>query len=194
MASQILHRLESKPCLACGEEKTLDAFHLSSAGRLGRQSICKACRKIKAAAARAADPAPFRKAEAKHDLARKHRPERKAALAKSAAKWRLGNSEKVAKRNAAWKQNNKHKVIAHLAKRKASKIKATPGWLSAIQLSEIEDFYEAARAFRLYTGAEYHVDHIVPLISKSVCGLHVPWNLQVLPAKQNLSKNNSFPE
>jgi len=71
---------------------------------------------------------------------------------------------------------------------------ATPKWLTSEQKQQIVDIYEHMRDCRTVTGEDYHVDHIVPLRGDNICGLHVPWNLQVLPAYVNISKANSFEE
>lgn len=44
----------------------------------------------------------------------------------------------------------------------------------------------------LKTGIEWHVDHIVPLKNRAVCGLHIWSNIQVIPKKVNLEKSNAF--
>jgi len=67
---------------------------------------------------------------------------------------------------------------------------ATPKWLTKEQKQQLADIYEHMRDCRAVTGEDYHVDHIIPLRGENVCGLHVPWNLQVLPADVNMSKSN----
>ena len=65
---------------------------------------------------------------------------------------------------------------------------ATPTWLTRENLLQIRGFYAKAVEATKATGVKHHVDHIIPLCGKLVCGLHVPWNLQVLTASENLSK------
>lgn len=67
--------------------------------------------------------------------------------------------------------------------------RATPSWDLK---DEIGAVYDKARWLTDVTGVEHHVDHIDPLQHDKVCGLHVPWNLQIVEAEYNLSKNNSF--
>jgi hypothetical protein len=93
------------------------------------------------------------------------------------------NFEKIKKKRAHWFQNNKHRGCLASAKRKAAKLQRTPKWLSDKDKHKIDEIY------RLRPG--YHVDHIVPLQGVNVSGLHVPWNLQYLIARENYVKNNS---
>jgi 5-methylcytosine-specific restriction endonuclease McrA len=67
---------------------------------------------------------------------------------------------------------------------------ATPKWLTENQRMEIRLKYRLAIELSRATGERHAVDHIIPLHGESVCGLHVPWNLQVLTQKDNLTKYN----
>jgi hypothetical protein len=78
------------------------------------------------------------------------------------------------------------------AQRRAAKLKATPKWLTTSQLDEIKAMYVLADELTKSTGIPHQVDHIVPLQGSNVCGLHVPWNLQVIAASKNASKGNKF--
>ena len=91
-------------------------------------------------------------------------------------------------------RNNPSKVSAHKARYRAAKFQATPQWLTIDDNEKIEEFYRISQQLQLSTCEEYHVDHIVPLQGNNVCGLHVPWNLRVIPAKENLSKSNKLQE
>ena len=88
---------------------------------------------------------------------------------------------------------NKTAYTAKSAKRRSAKMCATPSWLSAIEQAQIQEMYDVAAALTTQTGVKHHVDHIHPLKGGGFSGLHVPWNLQVLRATENLSKGARLP-
>ena len=100
--------------------------------------------------------------------------------------WYKKNKEKV----KAYKQANKGKINALTAKRKASKLNRTPSWLTKEDWNEIKDIYRMSKRRSEVEGILYHVDHIIPLQGKNISGLHVPNNLQILKARDNISKGN----
>lgn len=119
--------------------------------------------------------------------------------------WYLDNHEKVKQTAAtrppeqlrayrnAWKEANKVQVRADTKARRRKHREATPDWLSRKQKSEVRQLYQAAITLTQTTGDQYVVDHIYPLRSEVVCGLHVPWNLRVMTQEENLKKSNSLP-
>ena len=110
---------------------------------------------------------------------------------KSAAKFRAENPDIIRARKAEYASKNKDVINAAVARRKAAKLLRTPEWLDAVDQAEIDFTYEYCAALRS-CGMDYHVDHIVPLQGRNVSGLHVPSNLQVISAKENVSKKNRW--
>lgn len=116
----------------------------------------------------------------------------KDKLKKYHANWSLSNRDKLNSAFKKWKANNKDKVRYFHSKRRAYLLNAIPSWATKEMMDDIQTFYVCSQMFSIYTGEKYHVDHIIPLKGKNVSGLHVPNNLQILPAKENLKKRNSF--
>ena len=83
-----------------------------------------------------------------------------------------------------------YKALTSLRKRRHRK--ATPKWITTAQKESIKALYRIAMEMTSTTGERYVVDHIVPLSSEVVCGLHVPWNLRVITQKENLEKSNKL--
>jgi hypothetical protein len=84
---------------------------------------------------------------------------------------------------------NPGKCAEDRAARRAAIINATPPWANRNELIKI---YKQARLMENEDGIKRHVDHIIPLNHPLVCGLHIPCNLQILEAKENLDKSNKF--
>jgi hypothetical protein len=97
------------------------------------------------------------------------------------------NAEKNRKRARRWAKENPARVNATVRKRQVAKLQAIPLWA---ELKKIEAIYAEARRLTEETGIKHHVDHIYPLVSKVMCGLHCETNLQILTAAENCSKSN----
>ena len=92
--------------------------------------------------------------------------------------------------SVGWREDNRAHVNAKSNAYRAAKIKATPPWLTETHKQQTLMFYEAATALTKELGKPFEVDHIMPLKGKTSSGLHVPWNLQVLPMPLNRAKGN----
>jgi hypothetical protein len=102
------------------------------------------------------------------------------------------HKEKDNESNRRWHQENKEAAAALRAKRRAAKLKRTPKWLTKEDYEKIKTMYALAVFLNETTDNVWHVDHIIPLRGKLVSGLHVPDNLQVIPARENLIKKNKY--
>ena len=159
-----------KPCSKCKEIKPFHLFHKHKGKPHGLALWCKDCVKINSK--RYYDNIdPIKRLKAKRA-------------------YQQNNRDKINEYNNRWFRENPAVHNAIQARRRASKLNATPDWLKDEHKAHIKRTYKLASLMKEITGLEYHVDHIIPLKGKGVCGLHVPWNLQVLRADLNLSKSN----
>lgn len=167
----------TKACTWCKIVKHLEEYYDNVGARDGKHNSCKECRKGYIAEQQKLNPdktAANKKRYVVNNL-------KKVVEAK--AKYRESNRAGIrTKDRIAYKKNPKA-MLARVRKYQATKLQATPKWLSKQQLLEMKRIYENCPE-------EHHVDHIVPLKGKNVRGLHVPWNLQYLPATVNRKKSN----
>jgi hypothetical protein len=175
-----------KECTKCGAWKLLSDFGRRNDRPLGLQSRCLVCTRAYHRYYNQHQGKDIRQQYEKTDKCKAQR----RLWARTSEKHKIcrANYERkieVKTRRKRWQQSNNGCAClrAATAKRRATQLKATPLWLTKLQLQEMKDIYRL-------TPIGYEVDHIVPLQGKDVCGLHVPWNLQYLTIKQNRSKGN----
>lgn len=120
---------------------------------------------------------------------KRYKVEKAAEIAIRKRAHRVKNADSIAAYEKEYRKANRPKILRIGARRRAAKVGATVAWASK---EGIEAFYAEAQRLTRETGVSYHVDHIVPLQSKLVCGLHCEANLQVITAFENVSKLNRY--
>ncbi len=163
-----------KICNSCKLEKELSEFHKHFQRVDGHVGKCKSC--AREASVRWNSENAARKAQTN----KLHYEDNKEIYISRADAWNKNNPEKRQKIKRKYITSGRANI--NVAKRHAKKLQAIPKWAN---LDEIKTIY-------LQCPTGYHVDHIIPLQGKNVCGLHVETNLQYLLAKENISKGNKL--
>lgn len=188
-----VRRMPEKVCSKCASPRPLTQFRKRKESADGYGYECDPCRSARRRVRYAVDESYKRRILDAQKSRNAANPE---ANRKKVSEWRKANPERVLAGRREWFRNNREQSNAYqrdwarrnsgtraacCARRKASKIRATPKWADQ---SKITLIYKAAAE----TGM--HVDHVVPLQSKLVCGLHCEANLELLPVAENMSKSN----
>jgi hypothetical protein len=191
--------MAAKKCTKCGEQKAVSDFcgHKTTKDKL--QPWCKPCFVIYRKEYREKNPERVKagarrwivenreRVNAKARERRARNPEKLRALylrrADKQSAWVSDNRDRVRAAAKRWRSRNQHIRRMDSRLRKTARKMAQPPWMKRC---ELEPIYRQAVASGLV------VDHIVPLRSKIVCGLHVPWNLQLLTPIENSKKSNKI--
>jgi hypothetical protein len=179
----------TKRCSKCQcERDRKTAFAPDKRSPDGRVTICRECSK-------AARRAVYEATGGSKDKARNRRwraknLERVRALGRAGnVRWRSANPEAVKAHAAKDRKKHRAKLTAKQNEREALKIRATVAWADKAAINAL---YVQAREMTEILGFPCHVDHIVPLRSPHVCGLHVETNLRILAGSMNIKKKNQF--
>jgi 5-methylcytosine-specific restriction endonuclease McrA len=115
---------------------------------------------------------------------------RNTAVVKARSKAR--DTAVVSQYKLAYKERNPDLYRELVNARRRRFRQATPKWLTAEDKMAIRMHYRLAIELSRRLGVPHVVDHITPLQGETVCGLHVPWNMEVITQDENLKKSNKL--
>lgn len=190
--------MATKRCSDCKETKPVEMFNKDKSRGDGLAYRCKSCSSFRC------EMRYFAKKEYILAKSKSHYQENRELRAKQAKAWQEANAERVkanrakyreankttlAEQSSAWAKANRHLRNASVARYRAAQLQATPTWADKEAIAEA---YEFTKVRERMCGGRWSVDHIVPLRSPKVCGLHVEHNLRVIPLNENKAKGNLY--
>lgn len=187
--------ISEKACAKCGVVKPLDAFYPHRRNKsTGRMARCIDCGKLYARenadlVRTLAAKTYLRNPAAIQAKAIAWNAEHKERRKEIRAKWSADNAERMKEIRRAWVLANPDKVLAARRRRQLARNGAVPEWADR---KKMRRFYTEAKKLTKETGIWHTVDHIVPIVSDLVCGLHCEANLQVMPHAANAAKGNRW--
>lgn len=197
-----------KFCPKCQESKPPDQYYKAKKSKDGLQGYCKSCVSLlstqrvsyrksyrdlnreKGVAYRQTYKSKYK--ERIRDANKVYRDTNREVVKDSQQRYKECNYEKVLESSRNYRERNKPKYAVYRSKRRARELQAQPNWLSQGDLIRMSLLWGLRELKSFVTGEEYEVDHIVPLMGKTVCGLHVPWNLRVILKSENRKKQARY--
>lgn len=196
---------KTKSCTKCGNQKPITEFYKRKNGMNGLSPCCKICESIYQKKWRKNNPELVKKTILKHKdnqsrIGKVWYEKNKDKKNKQSRMWSLENKDRHKKMIREWLLKNRHtqknwarenpeKNAAKAARRRAVKKNATPLWANN---SAIDNIYLKSKELTIESGVTHNVDHVVPLVSGIVCGLHCQDNLRIITQFDNYSKNNRW--
>ena len=131
--------------------------------------------------------------ECAKEIQKSYRERKAVSWAAKNAKWRQENKDRIAEINAEYRKKNKTaKKVQRLKYKTAKRAGSVNTWNDEFDLLVFEEAQELCQLRAGETGFLWHIDHMLPLRGKTVSGLHVAENIQVIPAVLNLLKGNKL--
>lgn len=172
--------MRKKCCNICGEHNEISEFFKDKTKKFGVSGTCKIYDKKRSLAWSAANR------EKSNAIKKKYVENNHEKRKESAVKWASRNRPKYSELPKKYMAVRRANTVMYFTRRD----RACPPWIGEEERWMMKEAYELAKLREATVGGKWNVDHIVPLQGKIVSGLHVPWNLQVIPAITNRKKGN----